>query len=297
MRGSVAPLARGVWGILATPFAGDDLRLDFDSLRRLVGLYRGCGASGVVALGVLGEAARLDTAERQAVLRTVVEAAGPMPVVAGMAALATAPAIEEAQRHAALGARAVMSLIPTADPVALSAHVRAIASAANVGVLLQDHPAVSGVAIPPVALARAAEAGCVVGIKAEAPPTAPTVAAVAGACSVPIFGGLGGVGLLDELICGSAGAMTGFALPEALVATVRAWDTGGYDAARAAYAPWLPLVVCEAQEKISLAVRKEILRRRGIISDARVRPPGIGLPASMGPVLAAHLAAVVALVP
>jgi 4-hydroxy-tetrahydrodipicolinate synthase len=107
-----------------------------------------------------------------------------------------------------------------------------------------------------------------------------------------VFGGLGGVWLLDELLAGSAGSMTGLAVPEALVATVRAWESSGYEAARRVYATWMPLIVCEAHDKIGLAIRKEILRRRGLISGARVRPPGRSLPPSMLPVLDAHIRAI-----
>jgi len=190
MTSSNEPLARGVWGILATPFHGDDLAVDTDSLARLVKLYARAGARGVVALGVLGEAARLDTAERERVLKTVVGAAGQLPVVAGMAATAAAPAIEEARRAAAAGAHAVMALVPASDPERVATHVRRIADAAGLGVVLQDHPLTTGVTIAPDALAQAVrQAGVVVAVKAEAPPTAPTIAALVPEIDAPIFGG------------------------------------------------------------------------------------------------------------
>ncbi len=293
MASQYEPLARGVWGILATPFRGDDLAVDTDALARLVELYARAGARGVVALGVLGEAARLDTEERRRVLETVVGVAGRLPVVAGMAATSTAPAIEEARRAAAAGARAVMALVPASDPERVATHARRIADAAGLGVVLQDHPLTTGVAIAPGPLARAVRAsGVVVAVKAEAPPTAPTIAALAPEIDAPIFGGLGGVGLLDELLAGSAGAMTGFAVPEALVATVAAWQEGGYRGARERLLPWLPLILFEAQDKVSLAVRKEILRRRGVINEAGVRMPGVVMPAALHNALDAHLAAV-----
>jgi 4-hydroxy-tetrahydrodipicolinate synthase len=286
-------LQPGVWAILATPFTGEDLEVDHESLRSLVGLYRAAGVTGLVALGVLGEAGRLSSVERRAVLATVVEAAGGLPVVAGMSALSTAPAIEEASSLADGGAAAVMVQVATPDPGKLAVHLRRIADASGLNIVLQDHPAASGITIPPTALARAArDAGCVAAIKAESPPTAPTIASVSAEVEIPMFGGLGGVALLDELLAGSAGAMTGFAVPEALVATVSGWQHGGFAAARAAYLPWLPLVLFEAQEKISLAVRKEILRRRGAIREASVRPPGAPLPESAKRALDAHLAAV-----
>lgn len=292
-----APLEPGIWGILATPFAGDDLAVDTESLARLVRHYRAVGARGVVALGVLGEAARLDTQERATVLRTAVEAAGDLPVVAGTGALATAPAVEEAKRAADCGARVVMVLVPTANGDLLAEHLRRVADGSGLGIVLQDHPLTTGVTIAPGTLAEAVAASkVVVGIKAEAPPTAPKVATFVARTDVPVFGGLGGVALLDELSAGSAGAMTGFAFPEALVRTVDAWREGGYGAAWEQYVPWLPLVIYEAQDGISLALRKEILRRRGLIAESRVRPPGAAAPQSALQALDAHLAAVERLV-
>ena len=58
-------------------------------------------------------------------------------------------------------------------------------------------------------------------IKLEDPPTPFKTARIleaAGDTTVQIFGGLGGVFLLEELIAGATGAMTGFAFPEMLVA-------------------------------------------------------------------------------
>ena len=286
------PLAAGVWGVLATPFA-HDLSLDLSSVERLVRHSRKVGAAGVVALGVLGEAARLDSTERVLVLEAVVAAAGELPVVAGISSTATAPAVEEARRASAAGASALMVLVATKDSQALAAHLGAIASASGLGIVLQDHPATTGVVASPEALAAASEeAGAVVAVKAEAPPTAPSIAALRERIDVPVFGGLGGVSLLDELLAGASGAMTGFAFPEALVATVDAFGEGGFERAKAVYAPWLPLVLCEAQLTISLAVRKEILRRRGLIATARVRPPGAELPSSIARALDEHLDAV-----
>ncbi len=284
------PLTRGVWGILATPFRDDDLAVDVESLRCLVQLYKQVGASGVVALGVLGEAARLDSVERRLVLDTVVAAAGDLPVVAGIAMTATVPAIEEARRAANAGAQAVMVLVPTSDPGRVADHMQAIAAASSLSIVVQDHPLSTGVVIAPDALAQAVrQADAVVAVKAEAPPTAPTIAVLAHKVAVPIFGGLGGVGLLDELLAGSAGAMTGFAVPEALVATVQAWERGGYPAAREQLLPWLPLILFEAQDKVSLSLRKEILRRRGIITEASVRPPGSAMPVALRSALDVHL--------
>jgi 4-hydroxy-tetrahydrodipicolinate synthase len=91
---------------------------------------------------------------------------------------------------------------------------------------------------------------------------------------VTIVGGLGGMYLLDELRRGSAGTMTGFAYPEVLVAIWQAWTTDDRQRAAEVYYRYLPLLVFEGQPKLGVAIRKELLRRRGLIKSSAVRQPG-----------------------
>jgi 4-hydroxy-tetrahydrodipicolinate synthase len=68
--------------------------------------------------------------------------------------------------------------------------------------------------------------------------------------------------------------MTGFAYPEVLAAIWRAWADDDPGEAAAVYHKYLPLLQTEGQPKLGLALRKEILRRRGWIAHATVRDPG-----------------------
>jgi 4-hydroxy-tetrahydrodipicolinate synthase len=292
------PLAPGVWGVLATPFAGSALEVDETSLARAVDLYTAAGATGLTVLGVFGEAAHLDLAEQHDVVEVVGETRGDLPMVVGLAGRSTRVAIEQARTvlDAAGGADGVaglMVLVNTADPAVLARHLRAVHAETGAGIVVQDYPLISGVRIDQRVLARvvAENADIVVAVKSESPPTAPAIATLTAVTDLPVFGGLGGVGLLDELAAGSAGAMTGFSYPEALVATVEAWRSGGFEAAREVFAPWLPLVNFEAQPGIGLAVRKECIRRRGTFIESGVRPPAPSLPESLAPMAAAHIAA------
>jgi 4-hydroxy-tetrahydrodipicolinate synthase len=88
-----------------------------------------------------------------------------------------------------------------------------------------------------------------------------------------ILGGLGGVSLLHELEAGSHGTMTGFALPDILVRIVREHQAGDRDAARREFEAALPLMVFEAQPGAGVALRKELLKRKGAIAHATVRQP------------------------
>ena len=298
-------LARGLWGVLATPLRGPGLEIDEASLRRQIEHHRTLGSRGVVALGVFGEAARLSGAERAQVAAAATQAANDstaattttqrLPVVLGLPELATAQTIRAAREllSAAGPVAAIMVQINSADPAELRSHLTAVHDATGTALVVQDYPATSGVSIPAAALAAAIRGlDFVAAVKSEAPPTAVAIAGLtAQGVEAPVFGGLGGLGLLDELMAGAAGAMTGFSFPEGLLATLEAWEAGGYAAAREAYLPWLPLVNFEAQAGVGLAVRKASLQRRGLIDEAAVRPPGAPFPVALGPLLDRHLAA------
>lgn len=290
-------LAHGLWGVVATPFQGSTLDVDSDSLAGLVRYYESIGAAGLTVLGVFGEAAGLTPAERTLVLEVAVEETG-LPLVAGVTSLYTGTAIEEiraAQATAGERLAAVMVQANSANPAVVVAHLHAIHQATGAKVVLQDYPLASGVGISIESLISVVQA-CrfVIAVKAEAPPTSVAIARLAEALEVSVFGGLGGQGLLDELVAGAAGAMTGFSYPEALIATVRAWQTDGYEAARDALLPYLPLINFEQQVRIALPVRKECLRQRGLIADAGVRAPGAAFPEVLRPSMLKHLAAAAA---
>lgn len=286
-------LAAGVWGVLPTPFHGPDLAVDHASLERAVEFYRDRESTGLLVLGVFGEAARLSAAEQAEVVRTVTRAGKGLEIVVGLSGVATAPTVEQAGQLCAAGqgrVRAVMAQVSSSDPDALVEHLEAVSAAAGTGVVVQDYPVQSGVRIATGALAEAvSRCGCAVAVKSEAAPTSTAIARLTARLQVPVFGGLGGVGLLDELAAGAAGAMTGFSHPEGLWAAINAYRQAGFQSAATAYAPWLPLANFEGQQGVGLAIRKAILVRRGVLDSGLVRPPGVGLPTELEPLLDAHL--------
>ena len=269
----------GVYAILATPFLPDGA-LDAASLRRLTAATIAAGVDGLTVLGVAGEAHKLDDAERLQVLRTVVEVNdGRLPIIVGTSRESTPTAIAAARTARAEGASGIMVAPPTFVPPgpALTMHVQRVGDAIGLPIVLQDYPPINGVVLSTQALAELVRAvPQIVTIKVEDPPTPQRTAQLRDllADDVSIVGGLGGVYLLDELRCGSHGTMTGFAYPEVLVAVVRAWTGGDRAQAAAIYYRYLPLLVSEGQPKLGLALRKEALRRRGLVEHAAVREPG-----------------------
>jgi 4-hydroxy-tetrahydrodipicolinate synthase len=126
----------------------------------------------------------------------------------------------------------------------------------------------------------------VASIKEEATPTPPKIRALLQGMKqrkVPILTGLGALYGEFDLEAGSSGFNTGFAFPEVLKAMFTAMKTGDVKRAQSLYTRFLPLIVFEQQPGV--AVRKEILRLRGVIKGSRVRHPG----ASIQPAVAEQL--------
>jgi 4-hydroxy-tetrahydrodipicolinate synthase len=278
---------QGVFSVLPTPFLPDD-RVDLPSLRRVVDLFLAAGVDGFTALGVTSEVARLTERERLEVLETIVDhVAGRVPVVAGTTAEGTALCIEYSRQARQAGAAAVMvspPRMPKLNSDAVVRHYTALAAEVDLPIVVQDYPPISGYAMEPALLVRIArDVQAVAAIKLEDPPTPFKIARIrdqADGKAIAIFGGLGGVYLLEELMAGGSGAMTGFAVPEILVEIVRHFTSGNVDAAADAFYRHVALMRFEFQESIGMAIRKEMLRRRGAIAHAGVRAPAAPLDAS-----------------
>jgi 4-hydroxy-tetrahydrodipicolinate synthase len=269
---------RGVFNIVPTPFR-DDGALDEGSLARLIEFVIGCGIDGVTILGVMGEAGKVSEAERSRVIAVTMEAAaGRIPVCVGTTHAATDRCIALSREAESMGAAAVMVSPPAlarSNEPAMRRHYLAVAEAIRIPVVVQDFPPASGLFMTPGFIGELA--GAHPGLrwlKLEDEPTAPKTSAVLAAnAEVRIFGGLGGVFMLEELRRGAVGTMTGFGFPEILVAVQRRFDAGDLEGATAVFHRYLPLIRFENQAGINLALRKEIYRRRGAIASARARAP------------------------
>ena len=271
----------GVYSVLPTPFDASGA-IDPASLKRVVDVFIADGVNGFTALGVTSEVARLTESERGAVLDTVLaHVNGRVPVVAGATADGLRTCIEYTQRAKAAGAAAVMISPPRMAKInsdAVTKHFSAVASAVDLPIIVQDYPPISGYAMEASLLARIArDVPGARTIKLEDPPTPFKTSRIleqTQGMPIAIFGGLGGVFLLEELMAGAAGAMTGFAYPAILVKIVTLFRAGQLDEAADAFYANVPLMRFEFQEGIGMAIRKEVLRRRGAIAHAGIRLPG-----------------------
>jgi 4-hydroxy-tetrahydrodipicolinate synthase len=119
-------------------------RVKSDVLGRLADDLIAAGVHGLTPLGSTGEFAYLDNQQRVAVVRATIEtAAGRVPVVAGVAATATADAVAQARTYQRLGAAGILAILESYFPLKdaqVETYFRAIADAVDVPVVLYTNP-------------------------------------------------------------------------------------------------------------------------------------------------------------
>ena len=277
--------ARGVFPISATPFASDGA-LDLDSLDRLVDFYLARRVHGLTLLGIMGEAPKLRPAESRAVVRrALARVGGRVPVVVGVSNPDLGALAALANDAMAAGAAGVMVAPPVgiAGDDALLAYLTAVVAALDAGTPLvyQDYPQATGVTLTVDAFHRLVDAFAqLVMLKHEDCPGLAklarirTEAARAGRRRVSVLVGNYAIYYPQELARGADGAMTGFAYPEMLVEVYERFLAGDTEGAEDVFDVYLPLLRYEAQPGIGLAVRKELLFRRGALASPAVRGPG-----------------------
>lgn len=276
---------KGVFVISATPFR-DDGSLDLPSTDALVDFYLERGVHGITILGMMGEAPKLSTEEsRTFVARVLDRIGGRIPVVVGVSHASTDRLVELARGSMDQGAAGVM-----VAPIPGLKHEEAVLSyfestcaalGDDVPVCYQDYPQTTGVPISVATFLRIVDRlPQVVMLKHEDCPGLRKLTGIRqrseaqGLRRVSILCGNGGLYLPQELARGADGAMTGFAYPEMLVQVVEAYAAGDGERGEDIFDAYLPLVRYEQQPGFGLAVRKEVLRRRGAIATSRVRTPG-----------------------
>jgi 4-hydroxy-tetrahydrodipicolinate synthase len=133
----------GVFPYLVSPLDAEG-RVKNDVLGRLCDDLIKAGVHGLTPLGSTGEFAYLSRAQREAVVKTAIEAAHKrVPVVAGVASTSTQDAVEQAVRYQQLGADGILAICEAYFPLKdaqVEHYFRAIADAVDLPVVLYTNP-------------------------------------------------------------------------------------------------------------------------------------------------------------
>jgi len=163
-----APFGRNLTAMI-TPMTGDGA-VDYDGAARLAEyLVTDMRNDGLVISGTTGESPTTSDAEKDRLLRTVIEAVGGrVPVVAGVGTNDTAHTCELARAAEQAGATGLLVVTPYYNKppqTGLIAHFTAVADATGLPVLVYDIPGRSATAIETDTLVRLGEHPRIVAVK------------------------------------------------------------------------------------------------------------------------------------
>ncbi|MCU1501287.1 MAG: dapA [Ilumatobacteraceae bacterium] len=134
-----------VLSAMVTPFDAEG-ELDLDGARTLARWLQDHGHDGLVVAGTTGESPVLSDDERLALLAAVCEAVT-IPVVAGTGTNDTNHSVHLTRQAAALGAAGILAVCPyynRPSQAGIEAHMRAIAGATELPVMIYDIPVRTG---------------------------------------------------------------------------------------------------------------------------------------------------------
>ena len=158
---------RGSIPALVTPFRGE--ALDEEELRRHVDWQISEGSHALVPVGTTGEAVTLSREEHLRVVRiTIEQAAGRVPVIAGVGGNNTRDVIEVLKAVADLGARGALAVAPyynRPNQDGIYAHFAAVAESSPLPIVLYNVPARTVTDISVDTMARLARISNIVGVK------------------------------------------------------------------------------------------------------------------------------------
>ena len=270
---------QGVFPAITTPFE-PDLSIDHDSLKKHVGAMIDAGCRGVVALGSLGEGQTLSKAEKLDILKTCKQAAGRVPLVAGISALSTPEAVDLAREAEAIGCEGLMTLpvyVYRGDWRETEAHFRAVITATNLPCMLYNNPVAYGTDVTPEQIALLADLPNLVAVKESSM----DVRRVTGIREVlgdriAIFVGVDDV-IVEGIAAGAVGWIAGLvnALPRE---SVRLFDhamAGRQKETRDLYEWFLPLLRLDTGPKFVQLIK--LAQQEAGMGSERVRPPRLAL--------------------
>jgi 4-hydroxy-tetrahydrodipicolinate synthase len=237
----------GVFPAITTPFK-QDLTVDHDFIARHVSWLVDHGCTGIVALGSLGESATLSFEEKVEILDTCVKSVGKrVPVVAGIAGLATADCVALARRAADVGCEGIMVLPPYVHKGTwheMRAHFSAVIEATNLSCMLYNNPIAYGTDVTPDQLEELTRHENLHAVKESSGDVRRVTAVVAQLGKrLNVFAGMDDM-IVEAMFMGASGWVAGLvnALPAESVELVKLAGAGKIKEARELYDWFLPLL-------------------------------------------------------
>lgn len=272
---------RGSFAIPMTPFDEQD-RIDEKALEAEIEFCVQSGVGGIVVPVMVSEFGALSEDERRAMVRVSVEVvAGRVPVVANCAAVNTPLAVSYAEFCQKVGADSVIAMPPyvlVPDFPTIYAYYKAISDAVTVPVWIQNAGLAALSTDQVVTLCTEIEN--VSWVKEEVAPTTRSIGRLVERRSPAVKGIMGGVGgrlLMAERERGSVGVVHACQFCDVVQRVWELLDDGRNDEGEELFDRVLPGLVAESSMGMGFA--KEIMVRRGVLKNNRVRSKATSLDA------------------
>ena len=271
----------GVMPATTTAF-DEQLNIDHTFVARHAKWLIDNGCTGIVTPGSLGESATLSFDEKLALWKTVIEAVGErVPVVAAIASLSTAEAVQLAQSAADVGCSGLMVLPPyvyRSDWPEMKAHIEAVFRATNLSCMLYNNPVAYGTDFLPQQIAEvAAEHENLEAVK-ESSTDVRRITWIRELIDerLAIFVGVDDV-IVEGVLMGAVGWIAGLvnAFPLESVDLFNYAMTGELEKAMKLYNWFLPLLRMDTVPKFVQLIK--LVQEEVGMGSARVRPPRMEL--------------------
>jgi len=267
---------RGSFAIPLTPFDDHD-RIDESVLADEIEFCAASGVGGIIVPIMVSEFSVLSEEERRVMIRVPVEAAaGRTPIIVNVAAVNTRVAVSYAEYAQEVGADGVIAMPPYSrrkpDFATVFAYYAAISQAVDVPIWLQNASAWPMSATQVETLCTEIEH--VSWVKEEVRPSAHRITALLERNCPDIkgvAGGAGGRNMVAEWARGSKGVVHACQFCDLVQRIWEMLDSGAEDQARDLFEHTLPALVAEGVMPGEMAGAKEIMVRRGVFRNRRMR--------------------------
>ncbi|MEW1955878.1 4-hydroxy-tetrahydrodipicolinate synthase [Terrabacter sp. NPDC080008] len=271
-----APALGRVLSAMVTPMRPDG-SVDLDAAQRVATHLVDAGHDGLVVSGTTGESPTTSAAEKDDLLRAVIEAVGDRCVViAGAGSNDTAKSVEAVGMAQKAGAHAVLAVTPyyNKPPQAgLVAHFTALADASDLPVMVYDIPGRSGIAIARETYLRIAEHERITAVK-DARADLWFAGRLMQETGLDWYSGDDAMSLA-HFLNGAVGfvGVTSQVAPAAYRELADAVVAGRWDDARAVHRRLVPLVDAVMNVTQGAIMAKAALAEQGLIESPAVRLP------------------------
>ena len=270
----------GIFPAMTTSFTSD-FQIDYAAMKQRINGQIEAGVDGFVMCGSLGENGTLSATEKQDILRhTLSVCNGRVPVLMGVAETTTAQACICAEKAAEAGADGLMVLPGmqyVSDPRETMQHMRSVAAATELPIMIYNNPIAYGTDITPAAFAELADEERFVALK-ESSADVRRLSEIIKLTGdrYRLFVGVDNLAL-ESFMRGADGWVAGLvnSLPRETVVLFQLAKQGRYDEARQLYRWFLPLLDLDVHTKFIHYI-KLVGSKVGVCSET-VRPPRLPL--------------------